>query len=568
MFFQLNTEDPCGPRTVIRCSGASCMNAQGSTGLSATSTDVSEPPGCPGGSDAYVQQVNMTAGTSYAVLIMNASANAGFTLNWGGTGTFVGPEAHINSPALTVCEGTPITFDGSASNNYTFLEWNFADGPGDPADADGPGPHVVDYPGPGTYTAILNAVDVNGCISVEAVTVTVNENITPEFDDIGPFCVDDPAPGLPATSIDGISGIWSPALISTAVSGTTNYTFTPNAGSGDCVVNAVIPVTVSEPTVPVFDLNTEICNGSPAPDVPTTSVNNVTGTWSAAVSNIVSGSYTFTPDAGTCASTIEVDIVVNPLPVVTVSNNGPLCANDTLRLEANSIPGAVYKWEGPGNFSSNAEDPVRPMIGHSQAGTYTLQVTDENGCVGVGSTDVLVNGPIAAFTASNTEINQLNTEVTFYNNSENAISYSWIFGDEATSTATDPVHVFPENPGNHTVILTAMDENGCTDQAMLVIVVKEEQIIYVPNAFTPDGDEFNNEFKPVLAEGFDLYSYTLLIYNRWGEVIFESMNTDAGWDGTYHGYAVQEGTYTWTIRVKNRMEDNYNIYNGHVSVLR
>lgn len=564
--FQLNTPDPCGPRAIIRCTAASCINAQGSTGLNAASVDITEAPGCPWGSDAYLQQLNMTAGTSYAILIMNASADNGFTINWGGTGTFVGPEAHITSPSLAICTGTAVTLDGSTSENYASLEWNFANGPGSPAAATGPGPHTVTYEEPGTFTAILNAADAAGCTSVASVNITVTETTTPTFDAIGPYCLDEPAPPLPAASTTGITGTWSPSVVSTAAIGTSNYTFTPD--NGDCVTTATVSVTINPQVVPSFDPIAAICTGAVAPDLPESSLNGIEGTWSPAVSNITSGSYTFTPEAGSCASELTINVTVHPLPVVEISSNGPVCAGDTLQLMANTFAGGDYVWSGPGLFHSNLEDPTRPFVGLSHGGTYTLQLTDANGCTGQASIDVLINGPTAAFTASETELTQLNTEVTFYNNSEDAIAYQWDFGDNGTSNATDPVHTFAETPGNYNVILVATDENGCTDEALLTIVVREDQIIYVPNAFTPDGDEFNNEFKPIVAEGFDLYSYTLLIYNRWGEVIFESMNTETAWDGTYHGQAVQEGTYTWTIRVKNRTEDKFNTYNGHVLVIR
>ncbi len=656
---------------------------------------------------------------------MNATAANGFTINWGGTGTFTGPDANITSPSLTVCAGEPVTLDGSTSTNYTNLNWNFLNGPGSPNSATGPGPHTVTYPNAGSYTAILNATG-NGCTSVEAVNVTVTESATPAFTAIGPLCEGAAAPPLPTTSNNGITGTWSPSTVNTAATGTTTYTFTPDAGQ--CSAPATMDVTISPSTSTVtFAAVPAFCEGSPAPAFPAqTSTPTVTGTWSpAAISTTASGTYTFTPDAGSCASAATINITVNPLPTVTISSNTPLCVGDALNLTANTVAGGTYDWSGPNGFDSSDEDPVRPGVILSDGGNYTLQLTDANGCVSQASTNVVVgnsvtpvltavgpfcsenttpvslaanipggtwsgngvtdpngtfvpstagtgthtitythtqgcggtatmnivvddappanftadillgcapltvsftsdpgmessewtfgdnttasgiggvthtyanpgtytvtltntlNGcsttnsvtnyitvfadPVAAFDVSSTVLTQVSTEVIFYNNSNNATSYSWDFGDETTSTATNPIHTYPQEPGSYTIILTAFSAGGCSDQATLTIVVREDQVIYVPNAFTPDGDEFNNEFKPVLSEGFDLYNYTLLIYNRWGEVIFESMNAEAGWDGTYHGKPVKEGAYSWTIRVKNRTEDKFNVYNGHVLVIR
>jgi len=93
-------------------------------------------------------------------------------------------------------------------------------------------------------------------------------------------------------------------------------------------------------------------------------------------------------------------------------------------------------------------------------------------------------------------------------------------------------------------------------------------IYYVPNAFSPDGDEFNNVFKPVLTTGFDVNSYHLSIFNRWGELIFESLNYEEGWDGTYHNEKLLDGTYIWKINVKYRSSDKKKELIGHVSLFK
>jgi gliding motility-associated-like protein len=90
-------------------------------------------------------------------------------------------------------------------------------------------------------------------------------------------------------------------------------------------------------------------------------------------------------------------------------------------------------------------------------------------------------------------------------------------------------------------------------------------IIYVPNAFTPDDDAYNQTFEPVIASMIDQYHLT--IYNRWGEIIFESYNKNVGWDGTYNGDKVQDGTYTWQIEVSTNGTNKIMKY-GHVSIIR
>ena len=93
-----------------------------------------------------------------------------------------------------------------------------------------------------------------------------------------------------------------------------------------------------------------------------------------------------------------------------------------------------------------------------------------------------------------------------------------------------------------------------------IIQIEEEVIVYVPNTFTPDGDEYNNEFFPVISAGISEDGYALLIFNRWGELIFESHDLSIGWDGTYNGEIVQDGTYTWKLIVKNKITDDKDQY--------
>jgi len=722
--FQLGTTDPCGPRTLLRCTAASCLNSVGGTGLNMSSTDTWEDPGCFAPSDAYVQFINMTAGTSYALLINNASAANGFTLNWGGSGTFVGPDANITGAPFTVCAGSPIALNGSTSTNYNALNWNFVNGSGTPGTATGPGPINVTYATPGSYVAILNATSATGCTSTETAQIIVNPIVTPTFTAFANVCQNTAPPVLPTTSNNGISGSWSPA-VSTATVGTTTYTFTPTAGQ--CANTATMNLTVIPGTTVTFNSVPTFCAGTAAPAFPTqTSTPVVTGTWSpAAISNAASGTYMFTPNAGQCAGPSTISVTVNPLPAVTPTSNSPICAGDALNLSGNTVAGATYNWDGPNSFDSNLEDPSIAITTTANGGVYTLNITDGNnctnsatvsvvvntevppvltpagpfcevittpvaltanvtsaiwsgngitnpsgeftpsvagigthtitctstqGCGGVQTMNIVVNAippsdfsadvlsgcepltvnfasdpgmtssiwnlsngtpqngiggiqhvfpagvytitltnelggcssattklsyinvypnPIAAFIPNHTQLDITDTEVHFFNQSENGASYTWDFGDgTAGSSLEEPDHTFPSQPGEYLVTLTVTTQNGCTDETTWLIVIAEDRLIYVPNTFTPDGDEHNNFFLPIISGGFDLLNYELTLMNRWGEVLFESKDVNVGWDGTYHGKLVQQGTYIWTIRIKDKYNDKYYTYNGHITLIR
>ena len=100
------------------------------------------------------------------------------------------------------------------------------------------------------------------------------------------------------------------------------------------------------------------------------------------------------------------------------------------------------------------------------------------------------------------------------------------------------------------------------------IEVEEELIFYIPNSFTPDDDGHNETFKAVFYSGYDPYQYTMYIFNRWGEIIWECHDVSVGWDGSYGGNIVQDGTYTWKIEFKTTMNDEHKMYTGHVNVIR
>ncbi|WP_043023831.1 T9SS C-terminal target domain-containing protein [Fluviicola taffensis] len=162
----------------------------------------------------------------------------------------------------------------------------------------------------------------------------------------------------------------------------------------------------------------------------------------------------------------------------------------------------------------------------------------------------------------------MDTEFHTFNTSSNANTYSWDFGDGDESNSFNPSHTYSEVAGNYLITLVANNSGNCPDTAKLIVTIQEELIFYVPNTFTPDGDEFNNVFSPIFISGFDPYNYTLTIYNRWGETLFESNDAKQGWDGTYNGELCKTGIYTWTIRFKTSDSDKKVTKTGHIQLLK
>jgi len=116
---------------------------------------------------------------------------------------------------------------------------------------------------------------------------------------------------------------------------------------------------------------------------------------------------------------------------------------------------------------------------------------------------------------------------------------------------------------NYQVTLYAVSQYGCTDSTTRYIQMTPEVILYVPNAFTPDGDSYNNTFYPVLTAGYNQEGYEFLIFNRWGDLIFESHTVGEGWDGTYKGKKCKDHVYTWKLTLTRSYNDYKKEYHGH-----
>jgi large repetitive protein len=165
-----------------------------------------------------------------------------------------------------------------------------------------------------TYTFTPNA---GQCAGTTTMSIVIATSITPTFAPIGPLCQNATAPTLPSSSTNGITGAWNPVTISTATAGTTNYIFTPNAGQ--CATPFTLPVNINSGVTPTFTPVAPICSGATLAPLPTTSTNGIAGSWSPALNNTVTTTYTFTPNAGQCATTATLEITINPILSPTIN---------------------------------------------------------------------------------------------------------------------------------------------------------------------------------------------------------------------------------------------------------
>jgi gliding motility-associated-like protein len=231
-----------------------------------------------------------------------------------------------------------------------------------------------------------------------------------------------------------------------------------------------------------------------------------------------------------------------------------------------------WDWNfGDSNSTSNTSTNQAPSHLYSGAGLYdvSLSITTTEGCV----TDTILTDYIEVFPlpSANFEldpelINLLNAEINFTDLSNgNLDSWNWNFGDGENSTLQNPEHLY-QDTGTYTINLLVTTIHGCTDETQRQLIVEPDFMFYVPNAFTPNSDDRNDNFRGY-GEGVNWDTYQMSIFNRWGELIYYTENIDEPWDGTFRGAPVELAVYVWKINLED-VKGNEHDYFGHVSVVR
>jgi gliding motility-associated-like protein len=180
--------------------------------------------------------------------------------------------------------------------------------------------------------------------------------------------------------------------------------------------------------------------------------------------------------------------------------------------------------------------------------------------------------PQAAFSSYPNPVQILTPTVQFTDSSSNdVVSFSWSFMDSvnnivASSNDENPNYTFPDDfVQNYKVELVVTNQNGCTDTAYGLQVINGFYAIYLPNTFTPNGDNKNDIFK-VEGENIGMLNFSFEVYNRWGELIFFTDNPYQGWDGKDKSKSeyVQNGVYLWKVKARDKVSGKVSDYNGYV----
>ncbi|MFM8595780.1 MAG: T9SS type B sorting domain-containing protein, partial [Flavobacteriales bacterium] len=427
---------------------------------------------------------------------------------------------------------------------------------------------------------IDSSLTINGCDSITTFNIAISQ--TPVFSVSDTLiCIGQSTTQIPSSTFTNVQYYWLPLGIVLPVQGPT-YSVAPNSTN----------------TYYVTAIDTYLCNYTdtfsiqvaPLPNMQLTANSlvlcaydtlllNATGaatySWNGPVTfssgstqqimNPLGGTYEVigTTQFG-CQDSTTLQITVNPVPVLNITPDQGICPGFSASI---NISGATnYTWTDPNLTGTSLT--LTPL----QTNTYTVVGSNVFNCYDTASTIVTVYAqPLAQFTADPIILTNDNPTVTISNTSQNAALSFWDFGDGTTqeSAQNDFSYSYPfVEDQNYTVILSVESAEGCTDQTQVLIQIKGGIIYYVPNTFTPDGDACNNVFKPIFTSGFDPKSYHLFVFNRWGEIIFESFDKDMGWDGTVNFIPVSEGMYTYKIDFKSVNNDDIHTVNGHVLLMR
>lgn len=265
----------------------------------------------------------------------------------------------------------------------------------------------------------------------------------------------------------------------------------------------------------------------------------------------------YTATAALHGACIADSVWVQPASFPPLGNDTLFCTSQPFILGGPAFPGASYQWTSTSGFTSTESDPVDSALVTT---TYFLvQVSADSTCISYDTITVTIGPqPVAAFI-----MNSDASGVQFTNQSQNADYYNWIFGDGHYSSDADPVHDY-NTDGTYSVGLIATAQNGCADTVWQDVNVDVEGSIYIPNAFTPNGDGNNDVFQ---ISSYNIASMEVIIFDRWGQQIAKWSGPAGSWDGKMNGHLCQIDVYVYKVAAVDIRGYEYS-YIGHVSLIR
>jgi gliding motility-associated-like protein len=300
--------------------------------------------------------------------------------------------------------------------------------------------------------------------------------------------------------------------------------------------------------------------------------NNVSVDWSTLPPGFIPGAVNVVAiDQNGCTSLPQaVDVhILNVLP--TIDSIVPLCDYDNCITLTGSPIGGTFTGNG---VNGNLFCPS-PSIAGNNTITYTyIQSnctfdTTRSITVYPRPTISQIQNDLGNLTSEFIELCEGDSIGRIYNATAlGGGSVVWILNQDSIANPTLPISW--NSFGTFTFSAVAY-ENGCVSYPVSFAATIQrcpEELIYIPNTFTPDGNEYNHVWLPVFTSGFDPADFHLTIYNRWGELVFESYNSTSSWDGTYNSTMCQDGIYTWIIKYGDKNTDKETVIKGNITLIR
>jgi gliding motility-associated-like protein len=442
------------------------------------------------------------------------------------------------TPNDTLCAGDSVHFNNTSTNAYNFL-WNFGDGSPEVSQQS----PVHYYSTAGDFNVMLIAFDSTGCIFSDTSYLIVHIIPRPVVS-LGADTIlcEDPLLTLDAGTSANIY-TWSTGETTQTITADTIGTFWVTVSNNICEVSDSINIDLFS----AFQLGPDstLCNGQSIvldATSPGASYLWSTGQVFPQINVSSPGSYWVQLDYGVCqiSDTIQIDYLSYPL--VPLPDTVKICPGNTLILDAGS-PGSSYLWS-TGQSSQT--------IDVSGGGVYSVAVSNGS-CISYDSTLVI---QIPAVTWES-RISLCNIQSYTLHAGFNGVSYLW-----STGATTESIEITDE--GQYWVL---MSRDGCIlSDTVTVYGAVGSGVLWCPNSFTPNANGLNDTFLP---RGRDITYYNFQIFDRWGELIFETKDQDSGWDGTYKGKLCKFDVYVWKVEYKTECGGDELITKiGHVSLVR
>lgn len=478
-----------------------------------------------------------------------------------------------------LCQGNPLTL----SSNTTTGTASWSGPNGFSSTVLDPTISNVTQSQAGNYTLTLTQ---NNCSATFTLPVTIDTPTLTTINPAGPFC---PSDGPVDLNASAEPGTWSGPGITDANTGM----FDPslgNIGNNNIVFQSNSYCTAPANAVVVINSNGDasidpignLCETTPPFVLQTATAG---GTWTGngvSTMGVVSptvlgpGNYqaTYTLTSG-CGATSTLNFVVHPTPQPTMSvSESAVCVPAEVELNAtNAMGNWQCEWWLDGVMIGTDCNNQNFTVEETQCQDVQLLVTDGMGCSGSSIENNLFCGqwpPVAAFAIDPEQPFATDNQVNYIDLSSGATQIEWEI--EGLFFNTSEV-VYPINGTEGTLqsCLTARNAIGCENKVCRIITIMDDYGVYVPNAFTPNEDAYNDGFGPVLynlkGEGLN---YSFSIFSRDGERVFHSENPKQKWHGNKDGgdYYVQQDSYVWVLKLRFPGESDERIFRGDVKILR